>query len=344
MPLSKNAPRTSVDFPAVHESVAFSSRAIAVTRAHRCLRTESQSWERSSDRDIARTMNRAAAWLSAIRPKTLSMAVIPVVVATALAWRQQVVIDWFVFAATLLAAVMIQAGTNLHNDASDFERGADTQQRLGPARATAQGWLTARQVKKGSMLAFLIAFAAGIYLVSVGGWPILLLGIAALVSAAAYSGGPRPLSYTGFSELFVYLFFGVAAVMGSFYLQALELHWMAFAIGTALGLLAAAVLVVNNTRDIDADRQAGRRTLAVRFGIGFSSAEYLLLILLPFMLPFFMPGGLIRWLPLLLLPWAVVLVLRFYQQPHGVGMNAILVQTAQLQLLFGVMVALTLLL
>jgi len=289
-------------------------------------------------------MNRTAAWLSAIRPKTLSMAVIPVVAATALAWRQHAVIEWLVFAVTLLAAVMIQIGTNLHNDASDFERGADTQQRLGPARATAQGWLSARQVKRGSLLAFMTAFAAGIYLVSIGGWPILLLGIAALVSGAAYSGGPRPLSYTGFSELFVYLFFGVAAVMGSYYLQTLELQWMAFAIGSALGLLAAAVLVVNNTRDIDADRQAGRRTLAVCFGVSFSCIEYLLLILLPFLLPFFMPGTAIRWLPLLLLPWAVVLILRFFRQPHGVEMNAILVQTAQLQLLFGVLVALALLL
>lgn len=289
-------------------------------------------------------MNRTAAWLSAIRPKTLSMAVIPVVVATALAWQQYSMIDWLVFAATLLAAVMIQIGTNLHNDASDFERGADTQQRLGPARATAQGWLSVRQVKRGSLFAFMTAFAAGIYLVSVGGWPILLLGIAALVSGATYSGGPRPLSYTGFSELFVYLFFGVAAAMGSYYLQTLEIHWMAFAIGSALGLLAAAVLVVNNTRDIDADRQAGRETLAVRFGRGFSSNEYLLFILLPFLLPLFMQGAAIRWLPLLLLPWAVVLILRFFRQPYGVGMNAILVQTAQLQLLFGVLVAVVLLL
>lgn len=289
-------------------------------------------------------MNTVAAWLSAIRPKTLSMAVIPVVAATALAWRHQGEIDWLVFAVTLLAAVMIQIGTNLHNDASDFERGADTSQRLGPPRATAQGWLSARQVKKGWLLAFMTAFAAGIYLVSVAGWPILLLGIAALVSGAAYSGGPRPLSYTGFSELFVYLFFGVAAVMGSYYLQTLELQRTAFSIGSALGLLAAAVLVVNNTRDIDADRNAGRHTLAVRFGTGFSSIEYLLLILLPFLLPFFMPGGLIRWLPVMLLPWAVVLILRFFRQPHGAEMNLILVQTAQLQLLFGVLVALALVL
>ena len=289
-------------------------------------------------------MNTATAWLSAIRPKTLSMAVIPVVVATALAWRQYAEIDWLVFAVTLLAAVMIQIGTNLHNDASDFERGADTQQRLGPLRATAQGWLSAREVKKGALLAFMTALAAGIYLVSVGGWQILLLGIAALVSGAAYSGGPRPLSYTSFSELFVYLFFGVAAVMGSYYLQTLQLHWMAFAFGSALGMLAAAVLVVNNTRDHDADQRAGRRTLAVRFGTGFSCIEYLLLLLLPFLLPFVMSGDWVRWLPLLLLPWAVVLILRFFRQPHGVEMNTLLVQTAQLQLLFGALVALALLL
>ncbi|MBG7602070.1 MAG: 1,4-dihydroxy-2-naphthoate polyprenyltransferase [Gammaproteobacteria bacterium] len=289
-------------------------------------------------------MSRATAWLSAIRPKTLSMAVIPVVVATALAWQLHAVIDWLVFAMTLLAAVMIQIGTNLHNDASDFERGADTQQRLGPARATAQGWLSASVVKRGSLLAFVTAFAAGIYLVSVGGWPILLLGIAALVSGAAYSGGPLPLSYTSFSELFVYLFFGVAAVMGSYYLQTLELHWIAFVIGSALGMLAAAVLVVNNTRDIDADRHAGRRTLAVRFGTGFSSIEYLVLLMLPFLLPLVMSGDRFRWLPLLLLPWAVVLILRFFRQPHGVEMNSVLVQTAQLQLLFGVLVAVAFLL
>lgn len=289
-------------------------------------------------------MNTTAAWLSAIRPKTLSMAAIPVVAATALAWRHQGDIDWLVFAVTLLAAVMIQIGTNLHNDASDYERGADTQLRVGPLRATAQGWLSARQVKRGSLLAFIAAFAAGIYLVSAGGWPILLLGIAALVSGAAYSGGSRPLSYTAFSELFVYLFFGVAAVMGSYYLQTLQLQWMAFAIGSALGMLAAAVLVVNNTRDIEADMHAGRETLAVRFGTGFSCVEYLLLLLLPFILPFVMSGDWVRWMPLLALPWAVVLILRFFRRPHGVGMNAVLVQTAQLQLLFGVLVTLVLVL
>jgi len=283
------------------------------------------------------------AWLLAARPKTLSVSLAPVLVGTTLAWLETATILWLPAAVALVAALLIQIGTNLHNDAADFVRGADTPERLGPARAVASGWLTARQAEAAALGCFALALGCGIYLAWHGGWPIVLLGLAALASAWAYTGGPRPLAYSGLGELFVYLFFGLAAVMGSFYLQTLRLDWAAFIAASMLGMQAAAVIVVNNYRDLDSDREIGKNTLSVRLGRERSQIEYGLLLFLPYIfLPVLSNLTGMQWgalLPFLSLPWAMSLLQRFATEPVGPVFNHILAQTARLQLLFGVLLS-----
>ena len=285
-------------------------------------------------------------WLLAIRPKTLSIAVTPVLVGAALAWVDRDVVVWPVLMVTLLAAILIQVGTNLHNDAADYERGADRSgTRLGPPRATAEGWLSAIQVHRGAGLSFALAFLLGMYLVWVGGWPILVVGLASISAGLAYTGGPRPIAYSSLGELFVWLFFGLAAVAGSFYLQTGELSGSAVIAGTLLGMPAAAVLVVNNYRDMDNDRQVGKITLAVRLGRQVSQLEYMVLMLAPFaLLPLLYQVGGFGWvLPWLTLPWALKLVKCFRAEKPGPVFNRILASTAQFQLVFGALLCLGLL-
>ena len=287
-------------------------------------------------------------WLLAIRPKTLSVAVVPVLVGSTLAWIQSGTLAWSVMGVALLAAVLIQAGTNLHNDAADFERGADhSATRLGPARVTAQGWLTAAQVKWGASLSFGLAMLCGCYLVWVGGWPILLVGLVSIAAGLAYTGGPRPVAYSSLGELFVWLFFGLVAVAGSYYLQTGRLNGGALLAGALVGMPAAAVLVVNNYRDLDNDRQVGKNTLAVRLGRRTAQWEYALLMLVPFLLlPLLQPLGVggPGWVPpLLMLPWALKLVGRFRAETPGPVFNRLLAATARFQLGFGLLLCLGLL-
>jgi 1,4-dihydroxy-2-naphthoate octaprenyltransferase len=286
-------------------------------------------------------------WLAAIRPRTLPVAVVPVLVGSVLAWHDAGALSLPVVLATALAAVLIQAATNLHNDVADYERGADDpRSRLGPPRATAEGWLTPGSVRIGAALLFSAAAVVGTWLVAVGGWPILLVGIASIVSGWAYSGGPLPIAYTRLGEPFVWLFFGVIAVSGSYYLQAAQLTLVALAAGAVLGLPAAAVLVVNNYRDLEHDRRAGRRTFAVSFGRPASRGYYALLMLLPFAcLPLFALAGTSGWLlAYAALPWALLLVRRFVRGTPGQTFNVLLGDTARFQLAFGVLVSAGLLL
>ena len=204
-------------------------------------------------------------WLLAARPRTLPAAVAPVLVGTALALTDDVFRP-LAFVAALVGSVFIQIGTNLSNDYSDARRGADTEDRLGPVRVTAGGLLPPRRVLVGTYLAFGIAVAAGAYLAAVAGWELLVVGVLSILAGVLYTGGPRPYGYEGLGELFVFLFFGVVAVVGSYYVQTEELVWEAFALSVPVGLLAAAILVVNNVRDVDTDRRAGKRTLAVKLG------------------------------------------------------------------------------
>jgi 1,4-dihydroxy-2-naphthoate octaprenyltransferase len=218
-------------------------------------------------------------WMMAARPRTLPAAIAPVLVGSAAAYY---VIDpgsvrplvagteldfrWGAFAAALLGSVFIQIGTNLANDYSDARRGADTADRLGPVRVTSSGLVAPRRVLVATWVAFGAAVACGIYLATVAGPVILAVGVVSIAAGVLYTGGPRPYGYEGLGEAFVFLFFGLVAVNGSYYVQLEELAWMPFALSIPVGLLATAILVVNNLRDIDTDRRAGKRTLAVRIG------------------------------------------------------------------------------
>jgi 1,4-dihydroxy-2-naphthoate polyprenyltransferase len=280
-------------------------------------------------------------WLTAIRPRTLLVAVAPVLVGTALAWHDTGTLAVLILGATVLTALLIQVGTNLHNDVADFERGADDPgTRLGPRRATAEGWLRPAQVRRAALLSFATAFFVGLWLAWQGGWPILAIGLASIACAWAYSGGARPIAYSALGELFVWVFFGLAAVAGSYYLQAGRFDAMALAAGALLGLPAAAVLVVNNYRDMDNDRRAGRRTFAVVFGARASRIEYGTLLLLPFvLLPLLALAGGPGWLlGMLALPWAVLMVRRFVTTPAGPAFNELLADTARLQLVLGALI------
>src|SRR4051794_28071392 len=204
-------------------------------------------------------------WLVAARPRTLPAAVAPVLVGTALAGTEGT-FKPVRFVCALIGSIFIQIGTNLANDYSDARRGADTEDRLGPVRVTAGGLMPPRQVLVGTYVAFGIAVAAGAYLVAVAGWQLLAVGVASIVAGVLYTGGPKPYGYEGLGELFVFLFFGIVAVVGSYFVQTEDLTRAAFDLSVPVGLLAAAILVVNNIRDIDTDRRAGKRTLAVRLG------------------------------------------------------------------------------
>src|SRR5439155_9125849 len=204
-------------------------------------------------------------WLVAARPRTLPAAVAPVLVGTALAGTEDV-FHGGRLACGLVASAFIEVGTNLATDYSDARRGADTEDRLGPVRVTAGGLMPPQRVLVGTWVAFGIAVAAGAYLAAVAGWGLLVVGAASIAAGVLYTGGPRPYGYEGLGELFVFLFFGIVAVTGSYFVQTKDLAWEAFALAVPVGLLASSILVVNNVRDLETDRRAGKRTLAVRLG------------------------------------------------------------------------------
>jgi 1,4-dihydroxy-2-naphthoate octaprenyltransferase len=287
-------------------------------------------------------MTRSRAWLAAMRPHTLVIGATPVLVGLALAWRHTGLLDVPVAILTLVCALAIQAATNLHNDVADYERGADDPgTRKGPARAVAEGWLKPQAVRRAAYLCFGFAVLAGVGLVLRGGWPILVLGLAAVASGLAYTGGPRPLGYLGLGEVFVWAFFGVAAVAGTYYLQTGRAGPEAFWLGAVMGLPAAAVLVVNNARDRREDARAGKRTLAVRWGLPAMRRLYAALMLGAALglLPLVVTG---RWwlaAAWLLLPWTFALTHEMYAQPPGPAYNRLLAATARWEAVFGLLVA-----
>jgi 1,4-dihydroxy-2-naphthoate octaprenyltransferase len=304
------------------------------------------SAETSADKPAESLIGRPSArdaWWLALRPKTLSVSLSPVLVGTALAYAEHGSVLLWPAALALLAAVLIQIGTNLHNDVSDFERGADTPDRLGPPRATAMGWLPAPAVRRAAWAAFVLAFLLGILLVVRGGWPIVCIGLASLAAGWAYTGGPRPIAYTPLGELFVMVFFGLAAVGGSYYLQTLMLSPSALLAALMLGAFAAAVISVNNTRDLATDARAGKHTLAVFIGRQAMSRVYLAELLLPFLLLPLLAVSVERawWmaLPLLAAVPASGLYRRFAAMPVGTGFNALLGETARLQAIFSLLLA-----
>jgi 1,4-dihydroxy-2-naphthoate octaprenyltransferase len=286
--------------------------------------------------------SRAAIWLLAIRPATLTAAIAPVLVGTALAQRAGGARLGPALAA-LLGALLLQIGVNLANDADDFERGADTGARRGPTRVTQSGLLRSDEVHRAAWLSFGLAALVGCYLVAHAGWPILVLGLAAIAAGWAYTGGPWPLGYHGLGEVFVFLFFGLAAVLGTTYVQTTALSWFDLLAALPVCTLVTAILVVNNTRDIDNDRRAGKRTLAVRGGASMMRALYTLLLGLAYAIPAIVGVSGVSsaavWLPWLTAPWGVRLALAMWRAREGPAFNQLLRDTARLHLLFGVLFA-----
>jgi 1,4-dihydroxy-2-naphthoate polyprenyltransferase len=281
-------------------------------------------------------------WLLAVRPRTLPAAVAPVLVGTALAASE----DEFrllPFVAALVGSIFIQIGTNLSNDYSDARRGADTEDRLGPVRVTAGGLMPPKRVLVGTYVAFGIAVAAGLYLAAVAGWELLVVGAASILAGVLYTGGPRPYGYEGLGELFVFVFFGVVAVVGSYYVQTEELRWEAFALAAPVGLLASAILVVNNVRDIETDRRAGKRTLAVKLGRDRARILFMAMVILAFAAPAatWACGGLSAWLLLTLaaLPLAPPLIETVSSRTDGPALNGALAGAGRLLAVFSLLLS-----
>lgn len=282
------------------------------------------------------------AWVLAARPQTLTISVAPVLLGAALA-SEVGPLSVPVLVAAMLGAICIQIGTNLYNDYADFSKGADGPDRLGPLRACANGWLPPHQVLAAVLITFSIAMAAGAYLVAAAGWPVVVIGLASLACGIAYTGGPWPLAYLGIADLFVFVFFGLVAVGGTYFVLTDSLSVSAVLGGAILGCLATAVLAVNNLRDRDGDRNAGKRTLAVRYGEAFARGQYAFLItvaaLLVVLVALFVPGAGIGWLaPLALAPWLVQLVRDAFQL-DGRELNGLLKKTAVAELAFAVMLS-----
>ena len=294
------------------------------------------------------TPTRARAWVLASRPATLPGAAVPVIVAAAAALAEGAAFRPVVFAVTLLAALLIQVGTNFANDYSDFRRGADHEGRLGPLRVTQSGLLSQGAVRQGIIVAFGLALASGIYLVWVGGWPILAIGLLSIVCGIAYTGGPWPFGYHGLGDLFVFVFFGLVAVTGTAYLQAGTWSPFPLAISVPVGLLVTNILVVNNLRDRATDLAAGKRTLATRLGDRGTRVQYALFAAIAYAVPVAMAVTDARWRWLLLVlitaPLAIVLVRRVLGGLAGRDLNPMLERSGQLLLLFGVALAAGLLL
>jgi 1,4-dihydroxy-2-naphthoate octaprenyltransferase len=273
----------------------------------------------------------------AARPRTLPAAIAPVLVGTSLAIHYGT-FHPLAFIAALLGAMLIQIGTNLSNDYSDARRGADTDERIGPVRVTAGGLVPPRQVLIATYLTFGAAVLCGVYLIAIAGWALLAVGAASILAGILYTGGPRPYGYEGLGEVFVFLFFGVVAVTGSYFVQRKGLPWEAFVLAIPVGLLISAILVVNNARDIDTDRRAGKRTLAVKLGRERTRVLFAVMVVVAFVaswVPWF-AGALSPWLFLTAAaaPMAFAVVRAVRTRVDGPSLNQALAGTAKLSLLF----------
>ena len=279
-------------------------------------------------------------WLIATRPQSLTITLVPVMVGTALAWNEAAQVHWLAVAVALLAGLLIHAATNLHNDGADSELGNDGPDHHGLPSCVATGVFTARQAKRVAAGLFGLSAVAGIYLIAVGGWPILALGVLSILSGLGYTGGPRPIAYTPLGELFVIAFFGVGAVCGTCWLAVGHLPAAAPVCGLAVGAFGAAVLLVNNHRDIECDTRVGRRTLSIVLGTRGGHIIYGVLMALPFVLLPTMsalaPHGTV-WFAAAALPAALLLYWRFLLEPQPNRLNGILAMTAQTQLAYGVL-------
>jgi 1,4-dihydroxy-2-naphthoate octaprenyltransferase len=278
-------------------------------------------------------------WLLAIRPKTLPAAASGVVMGSALAWADGH-FQILPALAALAVALLLQIASNVANDVFDFERGADTAERQGPTRVTQAGLLTPVQVKQGLLVILGLSAAFGLYLAVLRGWVIIIIGLAAILSAVAYTGGPFPLGYYGLGDIFVFIFFGLAAVAGTYFVQVGSVSAAAWWMSVPVGLIITAILVVNNLRDLENDRQAGKHTLAVRFGERGTRIEYLSCVVGAYLIiPLAAWLGIVPWFVLLTwlsLPLAVKTARTVFTQ-KGRPLNAALAGTGQLALIFSLL-------
>jgi 1,4-dihydroxy-2-naphthoate octaprenyltransferase len=291
-------------------------------------------------------------WLMASRPRTLPAGLAPVFVGSAAAVHALQEYDatdafrWGTFLAALIGAMFIQIGTNLANDYSDAKRGTDTEDRLGPVRVTASGLAAPKRVLYATWAAFAVAALAGLYLGIEVGWEIVAVGIVSIAAGVLYTGGPRPYGYEGLGEVFVFVFFGLVAVNGSYYVQLEQLDLAPFLLSIPIGLLSAAILVVNNIRDIDTDRRAGKRTLAVRLGRERTRTLYEAMIVLAFLMqPLVLLAG-TRWAPALVgmiaAPLAIKPLRAVKNNTDGPTLNAALAQTGMALAGFALLTAIAL--
>lgn len=279
-------------------------------------------------------------WIAASRPQTLPASVVPVLTGATLAHYHQL-FRWDTTIVALICALLIQIGTNFANDYYDFIKGADREDRIGFTRATSAGLVTPEAMFRATYITMSIAFFTGLYLVWIAGWPVFLIGVFSLIFGVAYTGGPYPLGYNGLGDIFVFIFFGFAAVMGTYYVNALE--WSADSVIASLpiGALAVNILVINNLRDIHQDVLSGKKTLGVLLGENALKAEYTLLIVLSFAsLPILdIMFGYPVWiyLPCLSLPAAISLLKQVFFHDDKRTLNKTLERTAQYMVLFGVL-------
>ena len=281
-------------------------------------------------------------WILAIRPKTLPAAAGPVLVGTALAFSDQGLVILPAVCA-LCIAFLLQIGVNLANDYFDSIKGIDTQERLGPQRVTQSGLIAADQVRAVMCGVLGLAVVFGLVLIIRGGWPVLVIGVACILAALGYSGGPYPLASHGLGDLFVFIFFGLVAVCGTYYVQMLQVSWHVFGVAIIVGLPITAIIVVNNLRDIRTDQKAGKNTLAVFLGEKGSKLEYTLLLLFAFGLPllFWIIGWFSAWILLtwLCFPLCWGLIRLFWNSPISPALNAVLAKTAAFSLLYNVLLS-----
>jgi 1,4-dihydroxy-2-naphthoate polyprenyltransferase len=286
-------------------------------------------------------------WVLATRPKTLPAAVGPVLVGSSLAFADGG-FDLLPAMAALLIAILLQIGVNLANDYFDFVKGIDTHDRLGPVRITQSGLVSPKVVKSAMMLTFMLALFIGLYMIMKGGWPVVVIGTASILAALGYSGGPYPLASHGLGDIFVFIFFGLVAVCGTYYVQTLGLTWKVVLMAAAVGLPITAIIVINNVRDIRTDQRAGKNTLAVILGERGSKFEYTLLwgvayAILPVSL---MAGWASLWLllPFFCLPWVILLTRVVWKSDISSDLNLVLAKTARLSLVYNLLLSISLLL
>lgn len=279
-------------------------------------------------------------WIEAARPKTLAAAFTPVIVGAGIAWHDSV-FNTTSTSVALICAFLIQIGTNFANDYYDFIKGADTHERIGFQRATAAGLIAPKTMRNATIITMGLAFLIGQYLIWIGGWQVLVIGLLSLLFGILYTGGPYPLGYNGLGDIFVFIFFGIVAVMGTYYVNALEWSGASFWASLAVGGLCTNILVINNLRDVEQDTKAGKRTLGVMFGETALKMEYSLMLLLAYAVPlhfyFRLDYGLWILSPFLVLPLGLIHAMRVWNETEKVNLNKVLEQTAKFMALFGIL-------